>query len=176
MNTPKLTLAQAQALVTTAAVNRSKAHNFAYSLHRYDPREAQAWADLKAAEEQVEIAGQALAEALKQPNANGQDEVSSPSHTPGPWNIQFSSGNNGQGGYVHRLQSGITIIQHLNGTTEKEIHANARLIAAAPELLDILKDCAGVLQSFEDQLKGKSFAVTDVLAKSRAAIAKATQA
>ncbi len=50
--------------------------------------------------------------------------------------------------------------------------SDAKLIAAAPELLEALDDCRGVLQSFEDQLKGRSFAVTDVLRKARAAIAK----
>ena len=49
---------------------------------------------------------------------------------------------------------------------------DARLMVAAPDLADALDDCAGVLQSFENQLKGKSFAVTTVLAKARAALAK----
>ena len=49
----------------------------------------------------------------------------------------------------------------------------ARLITAAPELLDALVDCAGVLQSIEDQLNGRSVAVTAVLLKARAAITEA---
>ena len=59
------------------------------------------------------------------------------------------------------------------GTAEDE--ANAKLIAAAPELLEALTDCKGVLDSFEQQLNGKSIAVTEVLTKARAAIAKATE-
>lgn len=47
------------------------------------------------------------------------------------------------------------------------------LLAAAPELLAAMEDCAGVLQSIEDQLHGKSVAVVEVLKQARAAIAKA---
>ncbi len=61
-------------------------------------------------------------------------------HTPGPWSIQFSSGNNGRSEYVHRLQFGLTLIQNLLGTTESTIHANAHLIAAAPALLEPLEN------------------------------------
>jgi hypothetical protein len=56
---------------------------------------------------------------------------------------------------------------------DEEAACNARLMAAAPDMLEALNDCAGVLQSIENQLKGKSFAVTAVLKKARAAIAKA---
>jgi len=57
----------------------------------------------------------------------------------------------------------------------EQAQANARLIAAAPELLAALEDCAGVLESIDKQLRGKSYAITEVLRKSRAAISKATQ-
>lgn len=50
---------------------------------------------------------------------------------------------------------------------------NASLIAAAPDLLEALDDCAFVLQSINDQLKGKSVAVVTVLEKARDAIEKA---
>ena len=48
------------------------------------------------------------------------------------------------------------------------------LIAAAPDLREALEDCAGVLQSIENQLKGRSMAVTAVLKKARAALAITT--
>lgn len=171
MNTSKLTLAQAQALVTAAAVNRSKAHNFAHSLHKHDPREAQAWADLKAAEEQVEIAGQALAEALKQPNANGQDDVSSPGHTPGPWAI--SPCNDGL-----EITSGRYRVAHLGESVrcpEIEPKANARLIAAAPELLGALIKLMDQYDSNPDFTMGGNL-TNEPFLMARAAIAKATQA
>jgi hypothetical protein len=62
-------------------------------------------------------------------------------------------------------------VKHTPGPWNRQ--ANARLIAAAPELLERLEDAAGVLQSIEDQLKGKSVAVTAVLEYAKAAIAKA---
>lgn len=43
------------------------------------------------------------------------------------------------------------------------------------ELIDCLDDCRGVLQSFEDQLQGKSGAVTAVLQKAIKTIKKAIQ-
>ena len=53
---------------------------------------------------------------------------------------------------------------------------HAPLVAAAPAMLDALEDCRGVLKSIDDQLKGRSIAVTAVLEKARAAIASATNA
>lgn len=47
---------------------------------------------------------------------------------------------------------------------------------SALNLLDALSDCCGVLQSIEDQLKGKSVAVTAVLQAGRAAMEKAQTA
>ena len=47
---------------------------------------------------------------------------------------------------------------------------------SALNLLDALSDCCGVLQSIEDQLKGKSVAVTAVLQAGRDAMEKAQTA
>ena len=55
----------------------------------------------------------------------------------------------------------------------EEIAAYAHLMAAAPQLLRALDDCRGVLQSIEDKLNGRSFAVVDVLRKAREAISQA---
>lgn len=55
-----------------------------------------------------------------------------------------------------------------------ETLANGRLMNAAPKLLAALDDCRGVLRSIENQLKGKCFAVTDVLRKAEEALAEAT--
>jgi len=65
-----------------------------------------------------------------------------------------------------------TFVAFLEGFKEGLRRPN-HLLAAAPDMLEALNDCAGVLQSIENQLKGKSFAVTAVLKKARAAIAKA---
>lgn len=56
-------------------------------------------------------------------------------HTPGPWKLGTSLGNDGHGHYEHKIgPSGITIHQHLLGTDIPTIQANASLIAAAPEM------------------------------------------
>ena len=89
-------------------------------------------------------------------------------HTPGPWSVQdgdrvfgYSTGKP----YSHCLHEGIGY------KTERE--ANARLIAAAPELLAALENAANVLAGIATgDLKtiGKD---SPALAQARAAIAKA---
>jgi hypothetical protein len=83
-------------------------------------------------------------------------------HTPGPWTI-------------HTDGLGITFIAapegsvaELHGAPEKV--ANARLIAAAPELLSALGNALAVLSS----LDGLNIGAIGVLEDARAAIAKAT--
>ncbi len=88
--------------------------------------------------------------------------------TPGPWKVD--------GLLIKAIDHGKWFGIAKAGGTRLTIEgnmANARLIAAAPTLLERLEDCAGVLQSLEDQLQGKSFAVTDALANARAAITAA---
>lgn len=89
--------------------------------------------------------------------------------TPGPWTAQGPDIMAGKPPF-ERGHPGWRIVGAAHGG---EQCANARLMAAAPDMLEALNDCAGVLQSIENQLKGKSFAVTAVLKKARAAIAKA---
>jgi hypothetical protein len=90
-------------------------------------------------------------------------------HTPGPW-TQYRDSR----GYV-RIQSNVqggpvAFIEEMNNTggTEQD-HANARLIAAAPELLEALERITRVASV---ELTGRR---DDVLEQARAAIAKATQ-
>lgn len=96
-------------------------------------------------------------------------------HTPGPWIAV--------GAWVEVEDDNIPDIctcepsdigqGHL-ARTDKEIMANARLIAAAPDLLEVLDSCAGVLTVFVDD---GSAALDSVIGKNltaaRAAIAKA---
>ena len=59
-------------------------------------------------------------------------------HTPGPWVAR----NNEENCLVYSEKfGGITLCQH-NGAHREEHEANARLIAAAPELLEMLDKCA----------------------------------
>lgn len=179
MNTSNLTLAKAQALVSKAAANRSKAHDFAYNLHKHDPREAQAWADLREAEAQMEIAGKALAEALKQPNANGKDDVSSSGHTPGPWKVNcdpdvtsdvWTDRPNGTRQFISICPDVKLLGREL---THQKWRSNARLIAAAPELLKIAQHIAAMENDAFLMEHPEWVAIAE---ESRAAITKATQA
>lgn len=61
-------------------------------------------------------------------------------HTPGPWTLQSCDGGNAAGNERHKSSirhggTSLEIIQRVGGTTYPTLCANARLIAAAPELL-----------------------------------------
>lgn len=59
------------------------------------------------------------------------------SHTPGPWHYQ-----EGADAYAHIVRAhGNYFLCQLAQDTSGTAEANARLIAAAPELLDALADC-----------------------------------
>ena len=62
-------------------------------------------------------------------------------HTPGPWKVA-----NWSGGETHVIQegSGATICKMPTGWPEEDLICNARLIAAAPELLAALEKCEWV--------------------------------
>jgi len=79
-------------------------------------------------------------------------------HTPGPWEWKQSRGNNR---YEHSVFTHHQIIAALDGDTNvsddfqlsENIKANARLIAAAPELLEA---CKQALSEFADPNRGPS--------------------
>lgn len=86
-------------------------------------------------------------------------------HTPGPWWVD----DNGcvAAGHGDTYET-IAIMHDWQGDSERE--ANARLIAAAPELLEALR---AVLDEIDENECGQSLSVR--IGKARAAIAKATQ-
>ena len=94
-------------------------------------------------------------------------------HTPGPWYLEevgYSSSSyyirgSFDSGARHTIGKGA--VAHIPRSTVNPMEANARLIAAAPELLEALIECLEC-----------EFAVTDraAIAKAEAAIAKATGA
>jgi hypothetical protein len=97
------------------------------------------------------------------------DKPSRGTHTPGPWVVQRDSG------LRQRIQTGgdkgtlcyMTARPFAHGAnfTHAQITANARLIAAAPELLEALEECLREHGGFT--IKG------EVEKRARAAIAKA---
>lgn len=83
----------------------------------------------------------------------------SANHTPGPWVVSHKK--------RHKItkESGLVLANAVK-CSNPNYEANARLIAAAPELLDALKD---MLDYY-----GTASANVEFLTKARAAIAKAT--
>jgi hypothetical protein len=67
-------------------------------------------------------------------------------HTPAPWHIEFAMAQGGEAHHVcdSRDMSELSIIAtvHFHDDEDGETKANARLISAAPELLNVLKDIA----------------------------------
>ena len=101
-------------------------------------------------------------------------EVIDTKHTPGPWTYSKEQTTNGHAHMV-RQSSGESVanVRSHNRPTE-EAQANARLIAAAPELLEALK---AVLHFDSDpSIPGEYKHDITIARKVRAAIAKATGA
>jgi len=66
-------------------------------------------------------------------------------HTPGPWEVA------GHGNYVRSRSGGFAVAQseELPGQDGEERNANARLIAAAPEMLEALKELVKEFDAYE---------------------------
>lgn len=96
-------------------------------------------------------------------------------HTPGPWLIEAQNCHFGDIATVHNTdEKWVTIYApHWmeTGMDEKEQSANARLIAAAPELLEALKKISAI----ENQMYGADWEeIEEARDIADAAIAKAT--
>lgn len=94
-------------------------------------------------------------------------------HTPGPWEYAENSANNfdvfGAGDTVE-----VAVVWGLDDPLKAEREANARLIAAAPELLEALEDSLDLFGVFLDHSdKGNTDMHRALGVKIRAAIAKA---
>jgi len=98
-------------------------------------------------------------------------------HTPGPWTPEF-----GEAYRVRAQQDGgqVAIMTNLKGRdglagrrNGDEVAANARLIAAAPELLAALQEVTMVLDALLN-VRGNEPDQDSISGRARAAIAKAT--
>lgn len=97
-------------------------------------------------------------------------------HTPGPWTVQPRANNMIDVCHNNRDEPGaITLalcrVQARDSWID-EAHANANLIAAAPELLDALTNLCGLAK----KRPGSLFEYKAAVDSARAAIAKATGA
>jgi hypothetical protein len=102
--------------------------------------------------------------------------VSNATHTPGPWeavgNLVRSPMHQPEG-----LPRGVLISEFRDGYSapySDEAKANARLIAAAPELLEALQLVAREVTDYVRPTSADSHLPTDIVAAVHAAIAKAT--
>jgi hypothetical protein len=99
-------------------------------------------------------------------------KTTKPQHTPGPW----SYGGHGYAGREVVGPNGLTAICVMSKADStaghRDINANARLIAAAPELLEALRDLARV--AIINSGKGQDMEGYAAFDRARAVIAKAT--
>jgi hypothetical protein len=72
-------------------------------------------------------------------------------HTPGPWKVYHENGSMGSGGHwgVETVEDEAFVARVSAGPSA---HVNARLIAAAPELLDELKNALESLESYANSM------------------------
>jgi len=104
-------------------------------------------------------------------------------HTPGPWEVWREPGIESRDLSVGPVSGGIAVADivttNAHGIATKESigtgHANARLIAAAPELLEALEGAVKELESVRDYLAPSIWGAVGAarLAAAQAAIAKA---
>lgn len=105
-------------------------------------------------------------------------------HTPGPWHVGFKASNRYRidatdgGPVAHTAPNAFVQVNGIPGEVNRPGEANARLIAAAPELLVTAQEMRRVLDVLTDPTYGLSQLARDMLAKyivqADATIAKAT--
>lgn len=96
------------------------------------------------------------------------------SHTPGPWHIRngadfevYEGGDD-----PHTVASGELVVAHISRQAGKS-NANAHLIAAAPDMLDMLYTVLPYIKTLEQDKGYKPGAVNTISRQIQAAIAKA---
>lgn len=104
--------------------------------------------------------------------------MSSANHTPGPWYVQYVGGYYKSSSFYIRgskangepMTWGLGCVAHIPRSTVNPSEANAKLIAAAPELLEALKKIEGSSMSMYATYSDAFEHQQDI---ARAAIAKA---
>ena len=93
-------------------------------------------------------------------------------HTPGPWQVFYMPASSDTDDEHH-----FALVANKNKSTFDENNSNARLMAAAPDLLEALQRLMPILNRAESNASGNPEweDVSGRVNKARAAIAKATQ-
>lgn len=89
-------------------------------------------------------------------------------HTPGPWREEFVSDKTWHKGVYDVNGNEVALVKVKSALTAQRRDADARLIAAAPDLLDALKTCLLIVEHLASE------SAPSTIAEARAAIAKAT--
>lgn len=97
--------------------------------------------------------------------------MSAAKHTPGPWELCLGDEGRSSEIFVLREDDDQVLIADVHSHVFGREHADARLIAAAPELLQALQDLEYAVEGLEYVQKEYAAEVQ----KARAAIAKATR-
>lgn len=78
--------------------------------------------------------------------------MNNPKHTPGPWSVLYSS-NKYPSIHAGETKTPIAVLYEYVSETDRDLldnaEANARLIAAAPELLEALENIAASLRTLK---------------------------
>lgn len=89
-------------------------------------------------------------------------------HTPGPWNLYDDTASTGR---IEIVALGKTVARIYRSVPEEDL-PNARLIAAAPDLLEALRGVVAMIDSLNSAYGSEQ--VDSVVSNGRAVIAKAT--
>lgn len=96
-------------------------------------------------------------------------------HTPGPWRIDYNQGDIWIGPHINGGPEVLTVVnmptRAYAGPALQARIADARLIAAAPDLVEALKKALPVLESAADQFE--AWTLGDVIDSFRTALSKA---
>ena len=76
-------------------------------------------------------------------------------HTPGPWEAAAASGyGSPRTLFIRRVEDDVSIADNIiDPETDKPSEANARLLAAAPDLLEALQNCIAALFFEKDEAR-----------------------
>jgi hypothetical protein len=94
-----------------------------------------------------------------------------PKHTPGPWLAQTHHKVNTKNGKCNVIHKDGPMFCIIDGVPFREAQANARLIAAAPDLLETVERMTKLLESIERET---GYCTTVTQRDARALIAKVT--
>jgi hypothetical protein len=92
--------------------------------------------------------------------------------TQGPWAIEYDNCDAGTCQWYSVGPAKVEVSYNLTALQDDEWKANARLIAAAPELLEALQECVELLEFLSPEVRG-GYSPDGAYAKANSAIAKA---